>query len=90
MRRRVIGRSGRGETRLESVVPRLSSAAVRDRMAKTARVVFQVSPADKREIQETASGFAMSMSEYLVRVHKLFRQLSGGKTPESMKGGKAV
>jgi hypothetical protein len=57
-------------------------------VGKTARVVFQVSPHEKREIQETASGFGMTMSEYLVQVHRLFRKLSGGKTPKSVLKGR--
>jgi hypothetical protein len=62
---------------------------LRDHVAKTARVVFQVSPAEKREIQETASGFGMTTTEYLLQVHRLFRKLSGGKTtPKSVVKGR--
>jgi hypothetical protein len=50
--------------------------------------VFQVSPAEKREIQETASGFSMTTSEYLVQVHRLFRRLTGGKAPKSVMKGR--
>lgn len=59
-------------------------AEVRDRLAKTARIVFQLAPAEKREIQETASEFGMTTTEYLLQVHRLFRKLSGGKTPKSI------
>lgn len=77
-----------GRKSLESALPPVAPAAVRDRLAKTARVVFQVAPAEKREIQETASGFSMTMSEYLVSIHRLFRKLSGGKTPKSVVKGR--
>lgn len=72
----------------ESVLRPLKPSTVHDHLAKTARVVFQVSPAEKREIQETASGFSMSMSEYLVQVHRLFRRLGGGETPKSVAKGR--
>jgi hypothetical protein len=74
--------------RLASTLPPIAPAAVRGRLAKSARVVFQVSPAEKREIAETASGFGMTMSEYMLAVHRLFRKLSGGKTPKSVLKGR--
>jgi hypothetical protein len=73
---------------LGAVLHRVTPDSVRDSLAKTARVVFQISPAEKREIQETASGFSMTMSEYLVQVHRLFRRLTGGKTPKSVVKGR--
>jgi hypothetical protein len=50
--------------------------------------VFQLAPAEKTEIQETASGFGMTTTEYLLQVHRLFRKLSGGKTPKIIVKGR--
>lgn len=72
----------------ESALSPVTPAAVRGRLAKSARIVFQVAPAEKAEIQETASGFGMTTTEYLLQVHRLFRRLSGGKTPKSMVKGR--
>lgn len=89
MIRKRAGRPGSiGRKRLESAVRPVKPSAVRDSLGKSARVVFQVSPAEKREIQETARGFLMTTSEYMVSVHRLFRKLSGGKTPKSVVKGR--
>lgn len=77
-----------GRKSLESALPQVTPAAVRNRLAKSARIVFQLAPAEKAEIQETASGFGMTTSEYMLSVHRLFRKLSGGKTPKSAAKGR--
>jgi hypothetical protein len=80
-RNRVESSSVRGKS-LGTVLPSVTRSDVHAHLAKRARVVFQVSAAEKGEIRETARGFSMSMSEYLVQLHRLFRRLSGGKTPK--------
>lgn len=43
-----------GKKSLESALSPVTPAAVRNRLAKSARIVFQLAPAEKAEIQETA------------------------------------
>ncbi len=74
-RRRAAGRKGALGTRLGAV----TSDDIRASLAKSARIVFQLAPAEKVEIQETASGFGMTTTEYLLQVHRLFRKLTGVK-----------
>jgi hypothetical protein len=86
--KRPVSNSSGKPTSLGSSFRTVSASVVRDRLAKTARIVFQLAPAEKAEIQETASGFGMTTTEYLLQVHRLFRKLSGGKTPKSVVKGR--
>ncbi len=83
------GESRPAREKLASVIrPGVTADVVRESLKKSARIVFQVAPAEKAQIVETASGFGMTTSEYMVAVHRLFWKLSGGKTPKSIVKGR--
>lgn len=77
-----------GQVPLEAAVRRVTPSSVRSSLAKTARIVFQLTPDEKEQIVETARGFGMTISEYMLSIHRLFRKLSGGKTPKSIVKGR--
>jgi hypothetical protein len=48
-------------------------------LAKLDRINFLVAPIEKREIQETAKGFGLTVTEYLLRLHRLTRSMIRGR-----------
>lgn len=56
---------------LEATLRPVTPSTIRDRLAKTARIAFQLSPAEKEEIASTASGFGLTVTDYLLRLHRL-------------------
>jgi hypothetical protein len=62
---------------LEAVLHPVTPSAVRDRLAKSARIAFQLAPAEKREIAETASAFGLTVTDYLLRLHRLTVAIQG-------------
>jgi hypothetical protein len=56
---------------LESVLSPVTSSAVRDQLAKNERLDVRLSAAEKREIQETARGFGLTTTDYVLRLHRL-------------------
>jgi hypothetical protein len=58
--------------------PAIPSAG-RDQLPKTNRVIFAVSPGEKREMQETASGFGLTLTDYMIRLHRLTVAIQGRK-----------
>jgi len=60
---------------------------------KPERINFLVSPAEKREIQETAKVFRLTVTAYLLRLHRLTRSMldtqkrRGSKASRAGQGG---
>jgi hypothetical protein len=65
-----------------SALPKLKSGDIHaalggadPRPAKLDRINFLVAVAEKQEIQETAKGFGLTVTEYLLRLHRLTRSM---------------
>jgi hypothetical protein len=56
---------------LEIVLRPVTPGLVRDRLAKSSRVTFLVSAQEKREMQETAAAFGLTLTDYMIRLHRL-------------------
>ena len=69
---------GHAESDLATALRPLTSGAIRDQMPKTARIVFQVPPAEKREMAETASAFGLTLTDYFRQLHQITRALGHG------------
>ena len=65
-------RSAPSSQDLESVAGRITPS---EDLLKSERINFLVSPAEKREIQETAAGFGLTMTDYLLRLHRLTKSM---------------
>jgi hypothetical protein len=72
--------------------PRDLDAAIRaialEDLPKTARINFLVSPAEKSEIQETATSFGLTTTDYLLRLHRLTRSMLDGQRSRAAKRGR--
>jgi len=50
-----------------------------DPKPKDDAIIFRVSGDEKREIQRTAKGFGLKVTEYLLRLHRLVIRKSAGR-----------
>jgi hypothetical protein len=89
-------------TALDDVKRRVTPGEIEDRVAKTARIVFQLAPAEKRDIQEFASRLGLTVTDYFLNLHRMTKSIaakrflshgraasSGGKAPKSVVKGRA-
>ncbi|HEV8232753.1 MAG TPA: hypothetical protein VGQ75_10440 [Thermoanaerobaculia bacterium] len=72
-------RRGSGSEDLEQVLKATTPSAVRDQLAKTDRLDVRLSAAEKKEIQETAQGFGLTATDYVLRLHRLTIAIGHGR-----------
>ncbi len=57
---------------LESVAGRITPS---EDLSKSERINFLVSPAEKLQIQESAKGFGLTVTDYLLQLHRVTRAM---------------
>ena len=61
----------------ESALRSLSESDLNAALRKDEMIVFRVSKSDKAEMQKTAKGFRLTLTEYLMRLHQLVVRRTG-------------
>ncbi len=71
---------------LESVAGRISPS---EDLSKSERINFLLSPSEKREIQDTATAFGLTTTDYLLRLHRLTRSILDSQKRRRSKASRA-